>query len=253
MNKVLAFCILIAINAQLLLAQTLDDPLITDRPDATESAFTIPQGSFQIETGVIYESTKFYENAVSIEDNSLHLATTLIRYGMWNNVELRFGTMYSTSTLKIGEAESTVSGINRILLSAKFHVLEEKGILPEASLLANVRFPTADFGNETRYALFIAASHTLSDMFGLGYNIGAAKEGDWEFVYTLALGAGLSDKVGVFAEVFGNFTQENHWLDAGLTYLVNNHLQLDASFGYGLDTHYPDWFINGGVSVRIPN
>ena len=149
-KKVFTICILIAINTHSILAQTLDDPLITDRPDATESAFTIPQGSFQIETGIIYESTKFDENAMSIEDNTLHLATTLIRYGMWNNVELRFGTMYSTSTLKIGEAESDVSGLNRILLSAKFHVLEEKGILPEASILANVRFPTGDFGNETK-------------------------------------------------------------------------------------------------------
>lgn len=254
MKRFLIFCFVIVLVTEFMMAQTLDDPLITDRPDATESAFTIPQGSFQIETGVIYESTKFDDNAGSIEDNSLHIATTLIRYGMWNNVELRFGTKYTISTSKVGAGESELSGINRILLSAKFHVMEEKGALPEAAMLANVRFPTGDFGNETRYALFIAASHTLSDMFGLGYNIGTAKEGgDWQFVYTLALGAGLSNKAGVFAEVFGNFTAENHWLDAGLTYLINNDLQLDASFGYGLDTHFPDWFINSGVSVRMPN
>jgi hypothetical protein len=253
MRQILVSIITLVFCGSVIVGQTLDDPLITDRPDATESAFTIPQGSFQIETGIIYESTGFDEAGVSFEDQSLHFATTLLRYGMWNNVEIRFGTMYSTSTSKVGNVETDVSGINRILLSAKFHVHEEKGILPEASLLANVRFPTGDFGNETRYALFVAASHTLSDMFGLGYNIGTAKEeGDWEFVYTLALGAGISDKVGVFAEVFGNFTNENHWFDAGLTYLINNDLQLDASFGYGLDTHFPDWFINGGVSIRIP-
>jgi hypothetical protein len=255
-KALLTLCLVIILASESIISQTLDDPLITDRPDATESAFTVPMGSFQIETGIVYESTELGNNYQD-KFSSLNIATTLLRYGLWNNIELRFGTMYTILTDEFGmpgnEETQTFSGINRILLSAKFHVHGEKGILPEASLIANVRFPTGDFGNENRYALFLAASHTLSDVFGLGYNIGTAKEeGDWMFIYSLALGAGVSNKVGVFAEVFGNFTQENQWFDTGLTYLINNDLQLDASVGFGLDTHFPDWFVNGGVSIRIP-
>jgi len=64
--------------------------LITDRPDQTESSSTVPKNSLQIETGVIYEN---FSND-NTEFQNLGLGTTLLRYGVWGNFELRLGSYY---------------------------------------------------------------------------------------------------------------------------------------------------------------
>ena len=71
--------------------------IVTDRPDATESSSTVPKNTLQIETGIIFES--FKDQAVNL--NNWALGTTLLRYGVWDNFELRLGSYYQYTT---GEA-----------------------------------------------------------------------------------------------------------------------------------------------------
>ncbi|MFC2130456.1 transporter [Bacteroidota bacterium] len=96
----------------------------------------------------------------------------------------------------------------------------------------------------------------MSDNLGLGSNLGA----DWNsgvpaFIYSLVLGIDIADDVGAFIEVFGNAPKSekaNHLIDFGITYNIYNNLQLDASAGYALTEWTDDYFINGGVSFRLP-
>jgi len=60
-------------------------PLVTDRPDATEASSTVGKGILQIETGGLYES--YEDNAVQSENYTFN--TTLVRYGILENLELR--------------------------------------------------------------------------------------------------------------------------------------------------------------------
>jgi hypothetical protein len=102
-----------------------------------------------------------------------------------------------------------------------------------------------------------AFSHTLSDRFSFGYNLGA----EWEaetgpgYFYTAALGIGLTEKVGMFVEGFGIFATDapnEHLADAGFTWLVLPNLQFDVSGGVGLNDAAGDYFISTGLSYRIP-
>lgn len=63
------------------------EPLSTDRPDQTESPTAMPKGFIQVETGSSYESSK--KNIINFENYSYN--STLIRYGLINNLELRLG------------------------------------------------------------------------------------------------------------------------------------------------------------------
>jgi hypothetical protein len=103
-----------------------------------------------------------------------------------------------------------------------------------------------------------AFSHTLSDHFSFGYNLGA----EWEaetgpgYFYTAALGIGLTEKVGMFVEGFGLFAtgaDNKHLADAGFTWLLLPNLQFDISGGIGLNEAASDFFISTGLSYRIPD
>jgi hypothetical protein len=113
----------------------------------------------------------------------------------------------------------------------------------------------------------LAASHTLGERVGLGWNLGweAGSSRDagggthtlTRWVYTAALGYELSDAWGIFVDVFGDLPASDeakaaHSLDAGLTFLVSPRLQLDLAAGIGLDGDAPDRFLGAGVSVRLP-
>lgn len=238
----------------------LSADLITDRPDQTESSSTVPKNSLQIETGFIYENF----NNDNVEFQNLGLGTTLLRYGVWDNFELRLGAYYQQSKVKSDDfnIDSTQSGMGPILAGFKVYVIEEKGFRPEISILADLtlnKVGKLDYRPSYTYSTIkISASHTLSNFFSLGYNVGFASDGENAkglFVYTVVLGMSISDRFGGFAEVYGTSAEGDSphtRADAGLTYLLRPNLQLDVSGGTGLDGSVNMYFVSLGITWRIP-
>jgi hypothetical protein len=62
--------------------QRLSNPLVTDRPDATEASSTVGKGVLQLETGGLYETFE----ANNVKQESYTYNTMLIRYGLLNNL-----------------------------------------------------------------------------------------------------------------------------------------------------------------------
>lgn len=234
--------------------------LITDRPDQTESSITVPKNTLQIETGFVYENFKRDD----VEFKNWGIATTLLRYGVWDNFELRLGSYYQLSsahseTFKI---DTTQNGIGPIMIGFKVFVVEEKGIRPEISIMADLtlnKVGKLDYRPSYTYSsIKILASHTLSNFFSIGYNFGYGNDGESAngfFVYSVVLGMSISDRFGAFAELYGtsnNGDMPHTRADAGLTYLVRRNLQLDVSGGTGLDSGIKMYFVNFGLTWRIP-
>ena len=73
------------------------ESLVTDRPDATEASSTVGKGVFQVETGAFYES--FKDNNNTYENFTFN--TTLLRYGILDNLELRLGWDFVEGVTKI--------------------------------------------------------------------------------------------------------------------------------------------------------
>ena len=230
-------------------AQTIDS-IEADRPDQTETPSLVPVKMFQIETGFTYQK----------EDSELKtflLPTVLWKYGANENFELRMITEFNYVPFNT----ENQFGFSSVLIGLKAKLAEEKGILPKTSIIAHISLPNAA---ATRYKTDFFApqfrftmQHTLSDVFSLSYNLGAEWNGfsaEPQFIYTLASGYSITEKLGSYMELFGFLPQKNkanHNFDTGLTYLINNNFMLDVSSGIGLTDNAPKYYISAGFSFRI--
>lgn len=252
--------VLLILLVSILKAQDNVTDLITDRPDQTESSAVVPHKSLQIETGFVMEN----DEDDLYKQNSFAYNTTLFRYGLLNNMELRLGLEYLEDKIedKNTGVSNTYSGAGPLYTGFKVYIFEEQNWIPEIAFLGGLIFPfSANNNYKTAYSagnIRFSLSHTLSERFSLGYNIGAEWDGESAapgYFYSIALGIGLFNNFGIFVESFGIIPEdsnEEHLFDTGFTYLVMSNLQLDISGGIGINNSAIDKFIAFGVSYRLP-
>jgi hypothetical protein len=236
-------------------------PLVTDRPDQTESSAVVPAGSLQLELGTTFARE-------SGESRALSYPELLARWGVHERFELRFGIAGWTTEFE-GPNETRFEDLE---FGVKVYLAEEHGWRPEMAFLGALSIPVgADDVSANRFnpAFRFAFSHTLRERVGLGYNLGMAWETEIEdtpqgrrrdtdavFQYTAALGFELTARWGVYAEVFGDIPAESggaaHSVNGGVTYLLRDNVQWDAFAGFGLNDAADDWFVGTGLSFRVP-
>ncbi len=228
------------------------EPLITDRPDFTESPQTVPRGQVQVEGGVTVER--------SGDERQRTFGETLVRVAAGRGAEVRIGVP-SYITARDG---GRTSGLDDAFLGAKF-VLSSHPKRPLA-LLVGTTLPTGSRRvAERRYQpeAVLSTAFDLSEKVGLGINLGAARPTEegarfTQFFGSAALGFELTDKLGAFAEVFA-FNRSSpdgrgqRYVDGGFTYGLTPDLQLDARVGFGLGNRVggPDYFYGLGAAQRF--
>ncbi len=242
--------------------------LVTDRPDQTESSVVVGKGFTQLETGWTF--TRDDEDGRHLDVHEV--PGTLLRVGLSERVELRIGwSGFVDAEASFGRSEVNIDGLGDGELGAKIFLGEERGRRPEMAILVGTSVPIGDdeftsdrFDPNVR----LAFAHTLSDRVSLGYNVGMSLESGpgadgatstlSTAFYTVALGLGLTDKLGAFVELFGDIPMSAsggpaNSFDGGFTYLVKDNVQLDLAGGLGLSDAAADWFVGLGVSVRFPH
>ena len=211
-----------------------DAQLITDRPDQTESSSTVPKGDLQIESGAFLS----FEDVAGFASRQLLLPTNLFRLGLTRGLELRL-----TQQLEfLKYPGKTLEGISDMEVGFKVQLLKNENVNTEIALLSHLLIPTGTeelssgkYGNISKLCI----SHAITDNIGLGYNIGYQYLGEesGDLLYSLACGFGLNDKVSIYIEPYGSYNNLEEFslnMDAGLTYLWCDQLQLDFSYGTGI-------------------
>lgn len=261
-----AFVLLVCVNAN---AQEIED-IVTDRPDQTESSETLPKGFVQVELGGDYEHDKTGGEDLLNPARGTRIITApavLIRWGIINNVELRFSSEYISSkvtsdlmTITESSVSGTTSGIRDLGVGTKIKLFTEQKARPDAAFLFTLHIPVnnelspEDVASEFRFAF----SHTLTKKLSLSYNLGGVWDGDSPSpfgIYTISLGTDLASSVAAYIELYGFSTKHqlpDHRLDGGLTFLFARNLQADLSGGVGLSEVSPDFFFGLGLSLRLP-
>lgn len=202
----------------------------TDRPDQTEGTHVLKNGDFQIESGWTFNS----------DGGSLN---NLLRIGTFKGIELRLNT--NLISVKSFDEIDNPSGtkLSSLDIGAKFNLLKKTSSSTKVSLLTHLALGVGDYNNEGILSRLLF-SHDLSESFQLAYNLGYNKyfENNSEvnstgiFVYSLVLSKSFGP-VGTFIEVFGNSGSnqaQSNW-DLGLTYLIKDNLQVDFSYGKGIN------------------
>jgi Putative MetA-pathway of phenol degradation len=241
-------------------AQDTIPELVTDRPDQTESTEVVPIRSLQIETGFLMENDKMD----TLKYKSFAFNTTLLRYGLFPNMELRFGIDFREHKTRNENTDSTnsVSGFSPLYAGFKIKIREEKGWAPSIALLGALILPftacksykTTNTGAEFAFSF----ANTFSDHFSLGYNVGIEWDGETavpDYFYTASLGISISKKLGAFIEAYGFLPErgeQEHLADAGIDWLLLPNLQFDVSGGIGLNKAATDNFMSCGISYRVP-
>lgn len=256
-NAFIVFFILISFVVQ---SQNTVPDLITDRPDQTESSALVPLHAFQIETGFIREN-KYVGNYTH---KFFAYNTTLLRYGISNNLELRLGWEYLGEDFDIlYEHSNKVSGFGPLYTGFKIKIREEQAVGPEIAFLGSLTLPTiADPVFKPDYiaaGMRVAVAHYLSERLSFGYNLGLEWDGNSAApatFYSAAFGFGLTEKLALFAESYGliyEFDEAELLLDTGFTYLLSPNFQLDVSAGMGINDLAIDNFISFGFTYRFLN
>lgn len=248
--------------------RTLAQELVTDRPDQTESAETVPKGHVQLETGWTYRQ----DDSAGLELERQEVAGTLLRLGLTRRWELRVGWAgWSRQSLDSGPFREVLQGAEDGELGAKVRLYDESGARPAVALLFATSLPVGEetIGSERFDPSFrLSLSHTLSQRLSLGYNLGMAwgstevELGERHTLsrgeYTVALGMTFSDRLGSFVELYGDVAASDpgpsvHALDGGFTWLLSKTMQLDIAAGVGLSSSAEDWFLGLGFSMRLPD
>lgn len=237
-----------------------EPPMITDRPDQTESSSVVPQWRLQIETGV---SQEWVETGDEQYERNTSYGSTLLRFGVLKFLELRLGTDMLNNQSKLPtDAPRGEFGMSPIGFGFKAALMQEDGWRPEMALLTSWQIPNTgkvSFSSDKwQHSYIIAISYTLSERWGFGYNLGYEFEGAFEtnrLVYSLAFGYAIAEKWGMFLETYTNKTGKNPFdvrADAGITWLIVPNFQLDLSGGLGITEISPIGFVSVGLSWRIP-
>lgn len=233
----------------------------TDRPDTTESAYSVPAGAFQIEMSFFDYSRDANRGASS---DQLILGQINFKTGLTQSSDLQ---MVLNSHAIGGESErgdvTRTSGFGDMTLRLKKNLWGNDDGPTALAVMPYVTIPTHTHLSEKAWAggLIVPLSVTLSDRFTLGLMAesdlvhDAATEGyDLEWLHSATLGIALTEKVGAYVELVGIAGQDADYqalFDAGLTYTFTDSLIFDAGVRLGMNRAAPDAGVFTGMSIRF--
>ncbi len=248
--------IFICLQQQVFCQQT---PIETDRPDQTESPYTVPVKWVQLEMGLLKQAN----NTGSLKDKEYHFhhPALLTKYGLFRSFELRLITELASTKEKFSSGTHTFSGLSNLQAGGKINFFDEKGWRPKTSLIFHydfARLRSPEYSDSINGFNFrFTMQHTASSVVSISYNVGMR----WNcfgsapaFIYTFAPGFAISEKWYVYIEAFGSAEKggiSEHSADGGAAYAVNNNFKLDISAGMGINKEAPAYYFSLGASIRF--
>ena len=241
-----------------------EEPLVTDRPDFTESSSTVGLGTVQLEIGYTFVE----DDSAGTRVRAHNLPQALWRIGMFREwFELRIGQTWVEERSSTGVARNTESGLEDLYIGAKIALTEQCGCWPEMAILPQALVPTGDdaFTNDQFMpGVNWVYSWELNDCVSIAGstqgNRARDESGEYytEFAQSVAIGIGLTDCIGAYTEWYGLFphsasdpgARPQHVFNGGFTFLITNDIQFDIEAGVGLNRHADDYFVGTGLAIR---
>ncbi len=257
----------IGLAGNLLLAQPAVAPkagglreLTTDRPDATESPFTVDAGHLQLEMNVM----SFTRNRLDgVRTTEWSVAPFNLRYGLTPATEVG---IFVDPSIRVTEQvrngpKSTVRGVGDTTLRAKWNFLGNDGGPIALGMFVDLKLPTAAAGlgnDQVEGALTLPVAYEL----GAGWegaamtavefaHTGSGRRAVW--VNTITFARDLATDLGGFVELTSAAGDGAHvaTVNCGVTRRIGPGLQLDCGVYFGLSRAAPDLTVFAGLSRKF--
>jgi Putative MetA-pathway of phenol degradation len=242
----------------------LAEPLVTDRPDFTESSTTVGSGVVQLETGYTYT----YDSHATGSTREQTYPEALLRLGMfadWFEFRLAWG-LADLRDAEFGGPINSASGSEDLDLGAKLALTPQACCLPEMAVLLEMSVPSGSSGLTAGDVLPSVAwlyGWDINDRWSAGGQTlfsraldDVTSEPYLEFSQSWTVGYSWTDRLRNYTEWYmfapdGADTNRNQqYFDGGFTFLLNDNLQWDVRAGLGLNDAANDYFVGSGLSVR---
>lgn len=242
--------------------------LSTDRPDKTESPYTVDAGHMQVEMDLVsYSYDRNNPEHAARRVQTLNFLNTNFKIGLLNNLDVQIVSenflWVREEDLDTDRADET-SGTGDTTLRLKLNLWGNDGGKSAFAVMPYVTLPTAsdDLGVEdAEFGVILPLGLELPH----GFSLVLMSEFDWvrderddlNFVWvnTATIGHEIVKDVGAYAEIFtavdpDRTNQAEITVDFGVTWQLDEDVQLDAGVNIGITREAEDWNPFLGISIR---
>ncbi len=235
-----------------------------DRPNVTDSPYTVDPGHWLLEVG-LFEYTRDRYNNERLRLDSFALGDTEIRLGLTSSVEVDLlftAYSYVLTTDKNTGGHLKQSGFSDLTLRSKINLFGNDGGPFALGLIPSVTFPTGVDGIGARGfagGVGVPVQFTLPADFQLGIEstVQTVHEpgGGSHFDYpnSISLGHPITKQFSTYVELATDFSTAARWvgtIDTALIYQPVKNWQLDAGVNIGVTRSADDLFTFIGAAWR---
>jgi len=246
--------------------ESLMRELTPDRPDKTESPYTVDAGHFQIEMDY---ATFTQDDSAGVRVKTWNVAPINFKVGLFNQADLQliYDNYLNVRTEdQTAQTTATQSGFGDLTARLKINLWGDDGGKTAFGLLPFIKFPvnTGHTGNSlVEGGLILPLAVKLPAGWDMGLEAGASDLGNGndngrhaEFFNSATFGHDIIGKLGGYAEFFSNVSTERGagWVgtvDVGLTYDVTDNVQVDTGVNFGVSPAADDEEFFAGLTVRF--
>ena len=196
--------------------------VVPDRPGHTFSADVTHYQKLGWDNGFAFEKT-------ADGTRTFTLNNTILRYGLFQNMELRIGTDF---LMYDNEAAVPTFGIAPLTVGTKIKFNEGSGIIPSVGFLAELKSPHVGskdlLPSHLAPAMYAIFEHSIGERFSISYNAGLEWDGEKATPTTFlafALGYNFTENLGAFVETYNYLHPEEanqYMAEFGLSKTLGN-------------------------------
>lgn len=234
----------------------------TDRPDVTESPYTVDAGHFQLETDLV---RSIREKTETTQTNTFLINQMNLKIGITGSTAVQIGFQtYGRQSEKVLETneKTTTDGHGDLTFRIKQNLIGNDGGNFALALLPYVKFPTSKY-EDSRFegGLIVPMQYQLPGEWHLGFQVELDRLKDQdedamhtEFLQTLTISHSIIKGLDGIAETYYTYDFKAHqfsnYINAAIQMDVAKDFKLDAGMNLGIQhTAAKHFFV--GASVRL--
>jgi hypothetical protein len=241
----------------------------TDRPDQTESAYTVDAGHFQVELDFVNATfDRDRSGGGDVRTADFSVMPLNLKVGVLNNADLQFVLdtyVHSRVEDRVAGTVDKASGFGDFLTRLKINLWGNDGGKTALVIMPFVKWPLAKSSlrnGKTEGGVIFPLAVGLPGGWGMGamtefdFVSHGAGGYDTEFVNSITFGRDITEKLGGYAEFFSavNSAGNANWqgqADLGFTYGLNKNTRFDFGCNFGVTKSAPDFNPFIGMSFRL--